>query len=235
MINIKLNKDINKKLSELYVENTSEFLNEYKNSFKDIELPNRINDFGIIDVEKYNSDNGILVIGKETNGWDTRDFENGLLFRNWLNDISINGITDKEHISNHPNMWYNIGRWLLAVNEQNRNVEEIAELKQEVIPQLGTMAYTNINKVRGKGHSGTEYEEIAYSDIAGVVLREEISIIKPKVIICCGTWRPFCHHLNYDELESLGCKILCMPHPTCRRNKVEMLKDLRSQLGMTDN
>lgn len=230
MINIKLNKDINKKLSELYTENTSEFLSVYKKAFKDTQAPDRINEFGIIDEECYDAEKGILVIAKETHGWNNNDFEQGLLFRDWLSNISKNGAIGNGHIEKHPTMWYNIGRWLLTINNPTMSVEHISELKQETITELKTMAYTNINKVRGKGQSGTEYEKVAYSDIAGVVLREEISIIKPKVIICCGTWRPFCYHLNYEELESQGCKILCMPHPTCRRNKVEMLKDLRSQI-----
>lgn len=235
MINIKLNKVINKKLSELYIENTLEFLSVYKKSFDDIQPPDRINEFGIIDEKCYNTEKGILVIAKETHGWSNEDFERDLLFRDWLANISKNGLMGNKHIEQHPTMWYNIGRWLLAINNPTVSAEYISELKHEIIPQLRTMAYTNINKVRGMGKSGTEYERVAYSDIAGIVLREEISIIKPKVIICCGTWRPFCHHLNYDELENQGCKILCMPHPTCRRNNVEMLKDLRRQLGMTGN
>lgn len=230
MINTDKNIEINKSLSNLYFNYTSEMLSVYKSCFDDINIPCRINEFGIIDIERYNTDNGILVIGKETNGWNNKDFENGLLFRNWLNDISKNGLENKGHTSKHPNMWYNIGRWLLAINEQYRNIEEIAELKQEVIPCLGTMAYTNLNKVRGKGQSGTEYEKIAYSGITGLILRKEISIIKPKIIICCGTYRPFCYHINNTEFANQKYKILCMPHPTSCRNKVEMLKDLRSQL-----
>lgn len=229
MINIKRNKAINKKLSELYVKNTSEFLSAYKESFDDTQPPNRINEFGIINEEYYDAENGILFVAKETNGWDNKDFENGVLFRSWLNDISINGLSGKGHIEKNPTMWYNIGRWLLAINNPNVTNEQISKLKAETILQLRTMAYTNINKVRGKEQSGMEYEKVAYSDIAGIILREEISIIRPKVIICCGTWRPFCYHMNLEELENRKCKIVCMPHPSKRMDKVEMLKDLRQQ------
>lgn len=229
MINIEKNNEINKSLSNLYFNYTQDMLSVYKEAYFDDEnIPCRINEFGIIDIERYDTDNGILVIGKETNGWSNEDFENGLLFRNWLNDISKNGLENKGHISKHPNMWYNIGRWLLAINEQHRDINEISELKREVIPWLGTMAYTNLNKVRGKEQSGAKYEKVAYSDIAGLILRQEISIIKPKLIICCGTYHPFCYHMN-NEIESQKYKILCMPHPASPK-KAKILKDLKSQL-----
>lgn len=229
MINLKLNKAINKKLAELYIENTSEFLSVYEKAFNDTKPPDRINEFGIIDEEFYDAEKGVLVIVKETHGWNNGDFEHGVLFREWLFNISKNGVIGNGHIQQHPTMWYNIGRWLSTINNPTMSVEHISKLKQEAITELRTMAYTNINKVRGKRQSGTEYEKVAYSDIAGVVLREEISIIKPKVIICCGTWRPFCYHVSYEELKNKGCEIICMPHPSCRMNKVEMLKDLRKQ------
>lgn len=229
MVDIERNKVINKKLSDLYTKYSEEFLSVYADAFEDKEPPCRINVFGIIDESRYDADNGILVIAKETNKWHNWEFEQNIFFRGWMNDITRTGLAGRGHITKHPTMWYNMGRWLMAIENPDRDIEDIAWVKGEAITQLGIMAFTNINKVRGGSSSREQYDKVAYSDIVGTVLREEIEIIKPKIIMCCGTWYVVNYHLNCEELEKNGCKVLCMPHPAARKSSLKMLEDLRKQ------
>lgn len=55
--------------------------------------------------------------------------------------------------------------------------------KASAIRALGTVAFTNINKVCGAHISGAAYQKIAYTDVVGKVLREEIAI-KNQILFC---------------------------------------------------
>ncbi len=231
MIDLKRNKEINEELRKLYKANTDEFLKEYKKAFtRDENPPKRINEFGIIDEENYDTDNGILVIAKETNGWDNEEFEKGELFRTWMQDISRYGIKGRGHVSSHPTMWYNILRWIKTIQNPEMPTEEIACLKEYGVETLGTIAFTNINKVRGNTAAKKAYHQIAKTQVARRVLEEEIGIIKPKVILCCGTGYYFDKYIKNEEIEKNRCKVIYMPHPAARKNKEKMIDDLKSKL-----
>ena len=83
MTNALNNFKTNELLNELYQRYTEEFLSAYTDAFK-VAPPPRINEFGIIDPDRFDSDKRILFIGKETNGWSNEDFEKGILFRDWM-------------------------------------------------------------------------------------------------------------------------------------------------------
>ena len=223
MIDVVRNIDINDKLDALYERYCKDYLIEYIKAFADSEPPHRINEFGIIDVERYDTDKGILFLAKETNGWSNEDYANGVLFREWLKGIIQNGLSG--HVRKHPIMWYNIGRWASYLNDQAQSIATLANEKAEVISAIGTVAFTNMNKVRGMAQAQTEYWKLAYSDIAGSLLREELAILQPKVIVCCGTYYEFKHHIPYYEGN-----LIDMPHPGARTSTVEMLEQLASQL-----
>lgn len=230
MIDVKKNREINEKLKNLYDSYTSEFLKEYTAAFlSDKNPPDRINEFGIIDESLYDADCGILVIAKETNHWDNKDFEEGTLFRTWLQGISREGIKNKGHVSEHPTMWYNIIRWVTAIQNPELSVDEMASIKSESVEKLGTIAFTNINKVRGGSTAKKEYYQLAKSSVAKKVLKEEIAIIKPAIILCCGTGDYFNEYIK-NEIQKLGCNVICMPHPAARKNKKRMIEDLILQL-----
>ena len=230
MIDINKNIEINEQLSKLYMKYSEEYLHTYAEAFNDNNPPCRINEFGVIDVNRQDSENGVLVIGKETNEWSNEEFENGELFRAWMNDVSKTGLEGRGHIKKHPTMWYNIGRWLTAIYDCDEILENVSEFKKEAISKLGVMAYTNINKVRGGSVSKKEYSQIAYSEISGRILKEEIEIINPKIILCCGTWRVLHYHFDCEKLENNGVKVLCMPHPAARKSSRKMIEDLTRQL-----
>lgn len=224
MIDVKKNKHINAELDNLYNKYTQDFLVEWKKAFNTTP-PSRINEFGIINIQKYNTDNGILFICRETNGWDNKDYEKGCLFRNWMCDITEKVFKDKSHIKQHPNMWYNIGRWVLLIKSPDTPIEELSSLKKETIKHIGQIAFTNINKVRGSEQSKKEYNRLAKSSVVGEVLKKEIQIINPKVIVCCGTGTIFDKHIqNYSG------KVIYMPHPASRKKKKDLLMELKKQL-----
>ncbi len=226
MTNKEENKRINNRLQEQYISVTDDFLAEWKQAFPSEVAPSRINEFGIIDEERYDTDNGILFIGKETNGWSNEDYENGCLFRGWMEDISRNGLEGRGHIKKHPNMWYNIGRWATLIEKPDAPLNEIASMRNEAIRAIGKIAFTNVNKVRGYNSSRGEYQLLAYSPTVVEILKREIAIINPKVIVCCGTCRPV-----MQLIPEYKGKIILMPHSGARKKTIDMLLDLQKQLN----
>lgn len=223
MVDIRENELINTKLSKVYKEFTSDFLEMWEKAYKS-KAPTRINEFGIINVKKYDTDNRVLFIGRETNGWSDADFAKGCLFREWMKEITETGLAGKGHIKRHPNMWYNVGRWALLLDNPDIDIKEIAYVKEEAIRAIGNIAFTNMNKVRGDNKIGKKYNKLMDAPIVGEVLKREIEIIKPEIVICCGTCRPFHYHIK--DFEG---KVIYMPHPGARIKSEEMLLELKNQ------
>ena len=224
MINAKENALINARLKNEYDVATEDFLRIWSETFEE-KPPFRMNEFGIIDIHKYDTDNGILFIGRETNGWDDEDYKNGCLFRDWMREISKDGLDGRGHIKHHPNMWYNIGRWVMLLTEQGRPITSIADAKEEAIAAIGKIAFTNVNKVRGRNASGKEYFQLAGNSFVKELLKKEIEIIKPRIIVCCGTARPI-----FPLPDIFSGELYIMPHPGARKNKTDMLVDLSKQM-----
>lgn len=224
MIDVSKNKKINEELSNLYNEYSAACLKTYIEIFHDPEPPCRINEFGIVDETRYDTDNGIFFIAKETNNWSNQEFENEYFFRGWINRMSQEGVRWHEHIKRHPNMWYNMGRWAMYLSNPEYELSYIRSCTDEAVFQLGTVAYTNINKVRGHSSSGKEYWDMANSPITGEILRKELDIIKPKTVVCCGTYRVFCHHIpDYHGV------LIDMPHPGAYKSALSMLENICEQ------
>ena len=218
-------KEINQELCESYKHHTREFLDSYESIYHDGNMPSRINEFGIIDENRFNTNSRILVIAKETNGWSNEEFDEGILFRSWMEDITQHGLDGHDHIRKYPTMWYNIGRWIILIQHPNYDLATLSKEKSSAISAIGTVAFTNINKVRGNNVSGKAYRQIAYADIVGKVLRDELDIIKPNIVLCCGTFHPFLHHApNYNGI------IFGMPHPAARKSSLDMLNNLKKQI-----
>lgn len=225
MINVERNRSINQALCHLYESYREDYLAAYRHVFNDPEPPKRINEFGIIDVNRYDTDAGILFIAKETNGWSNEDFKSGHLFRDWVEDISKNGVVGKGHVQRHPGMWYNLGRWALYLNGSERDINTIASYRKEALPALGTIAFTNLNKVRGWEQSRREYAKLSGADISAQLLREELELLRPKIVVCCGTVAAFRNHA-----PAYFGTVINMPHPAARIRPVEMLRHMAAQL-----
>ncbi len=224
MVDIQKNEQVNGELRALYQQYAEAYLSAYRAAFHDPEPPHRINEFGIIDVKQYDGDKGILFIAKETNGWDNADYKADRLFRSWVNGIARNGLAGKGHVGRHPGMWYNLGRWAAYLNGTNRNIDQIKTYKREALQAIGTVAFTNLNKVRGRGSSGKEYWALANADISGRLLRAELDILRPKIVVCCGTSIVFRTHI-----ELFPGAVISMPHPAARMGSTQMLRRLEEQ------
>lgn len=218
---------INQKLSALYTVYTQAFLKVYQSCFpNEFPLPDQMNEFGLINEQNFDQKNRILFILKETNGWSDEDYQKGVFFRSWVNEIAEINFNGKDHAKKYPKIWYNLGRWTTLLQNPFLQVTELAAAKQSVLPALKKIAVTNLNKVRGAASSKTAYNKIAFSDIAGEILRKEISIIQPNIIVCCGTWLPVNKHL-----QNFQGKLLRMPHPsTPNKSTVSMLQTLLNQI-----
>lgn len=221
MIDVAENYRINARLSELYIEFSPRYLEAYIDAFRDNDPPMRINEFGIIDETCYDRDKGILIVAKETDGWSNEDYANGLLFRKWMHQNTQTGLSG--HAKKHPTMWYNLSRWVSFINNQEQSMHTLAE--QYTIEPIGTVAYTNMNKVRGGIQSKKEFYKIAQAGISGEILQCELDILQPKIIVCCGTYGVFQkHNLRHDAV------VVEMPHPGAYKSKIGLLEILKSQL-----
>ena len=226
MVNKDKNRVINSQLKALYKEYTDEFLEVYSRAYE-CDRPCKINEFGIVDIDTYDADNGVLFVSKESNGWSDDDFRRDYSYRLWLYEIVHNGLSAaKEHTKRNPLFLYNLGRWSAVIHDRSNSISELCFKKSEVLPYISRIAYTNINKVKGENVSGRQYSEISKSDVAQMVIKKEIEIISPKIIVCCGTYETLKDY-GINEFDSKAVK---MPHLSCRKNIGKLLNCLQEQL-----
>ena len=93
------------------------------------------------------------------------------------------------------------------------------------INAIGSIAFTNINKVRGKEASKKEYHQLANTSVAVNLMKKEIEIINPKTIVCCGTAR-----FVLPLLKDFSGRVIIMPHSGARKNTIRMLESLKEEL-----
>lgn len=224
MIDKVKNEEINRQLDKLYQSVTEEFLREYRSAFfDDPNPPSRIHKFGIVNPEQYDTDNGLLVICRETNGWDNQDFDD-VPFLQFLGNLAEEGLPPSARPS--ATMWYNLGRWLTLIQNPESDLDQLAREKGSVLPALGTVAFTNINKVRGESSSRGKYWKLAYTMVSKQTLQKELEILCPRKVLLCGTEWPFVNLAPEFDMT----KALTMYHPGARKGVVKMLEQLRAQL-----
>ena len=223
MINVAENKKKNCNLNKLYEENTEKFLQAWNRHY-DFKSPERINEFGIIDVENYDTDNGILFIAKETNGWD---YSKGKTFRSWVEDMAKNNKVTGAIASKHPQIWYNLGRWAKFISNPKLDKSKLKEEKD--LSGLKSIAITNLNKAEGESVSGKAFWKLVEEDLVINILLQEIKIINPKTIVLCGIKKKYIPQViqNIDQ----NIKIIEMPHPSARNiKKLDMLVRLEKEM-----
>lgn len=235
-----INEKINNALKELYEKNKDKHIELWKDAYQyKGNNVTRLNQFGIIDVNRYDPQNGVLVICRETNGesWYENDFvgENAL-FVDWMREISINGLKNQKGcVKKHPTVWYNIARYIMTINGQRD--QSLKCPKSEPLNVLGTVAFTNINKVGGGSSSGKSYWEMYdKADVINLIV-EEIKIIEPKYIILCEKY--FAEFLTDKNIVE-GCpplkkciennRFFTVYHPAARMSKEKMLDELEKQI-----
>lgn len=184
--------------------------------------PERINEFGILDPQRFDEKLRILVVCKETNDWSDEDFAKGYLFPVWMGEIFEKGPFG--HMQKHPKMWYNLGRWIALLRQPTLPNEKLASMKREAIDQLRTVAYTNLNKVRGSAGAGKEYNTLLQASVVAETLRREVAILQPHTVLCCGTYEAV-----KAALPDFVGRLIPMPHPGAFKSTNSMLEQLRRQ------
>lgn len=228
MVNVAKNRELTAQLKELYERVQPAFLDEHEKAFGHRDP--RINEYGIISEEDYNADNGILILLKEGNDWAEKDYQDGYVFRDFAHFVMTGKwINHDGKLWFNPTPWYNLGRWLAAIKEPQKPAKEIAEMYLDAVHCLSAAAITNVNKANGYAASGKEFVKVAQSEIAVRTLKEEIEILKPKMIIFGSTaW--VLEESYRNQLREQGCILLEMCHPGAYISKTKMIEELRKQL-----
>lgn len=232
MVDVEKNEKTNEQLRKLYQRVQPDFLDEYEKCYG--ERKPFLLDFGIVDEKQYDKDNGILIVLKEARDWNfEKDGREDYLelvrgIANKGNGVNAGREEKQDHVK--MNMWYNLGRWITAINDPQKPTEEIAEMYGDALQALNTAAITNINKISGGARSDSQYDNLAKSDIAVGTFKEEVSILNPKYIIFCQTqWWFLDEYL--DELRGQGRKLIEMCHPAYwGKTTIEMIKRIKGQL-----
>lgn len=140
-----------------------------------LECPGLIPD-GLVDEEQYDSSpRKLLFLMKEVNGgrdWDLRDF------------LRAGG---------RPATWDNIARWTQGLHNLDREYGW-AELERDNdarrLELLKKICVVNVKKVPG-GHTSEAKQIHTAGKENAEWLRQQISIYRPELIICCGTERDY--------------------------------------------
>lgn len=209
------NERINDQLRILYQQYENDHIAIWQKHF-----PNNanviMNHFGIVDVEHYDTDNGVLFICKETRGYEGWDEKT---FLEWLRDAVI---YQKNLGTKYPRMWYNLGRWAKLIREPNATIKTLANQKQEALSGLRYIAFTNINKVGGGSTSGKGFKSISKEAGVKELLAKEINEIEPKTVVVCGKGMVNMLADVFEKFEG-KFKIIEVPHPAARKSAKEML------------
>ena len=221
MIKIEENIIINEKLQYLYGVNTKKYLKLWKKHYLYKKAPNTLNRFGIIDPEVFDTDNGILVVGKETRGCNYSLLD-------WVDILSTENVAidtkDETKFTKYPKMWYNIGRWAKLICNPELDIEKLVYEKKEALVGLSCIAFTNINKVGGGSASKKSFWELSKEPLVKEIVQKEIEIINPKYVVLCGIKK------DYLDNTDKSIKIIEMPHPSAMKSTEKMLYELKKQL-----
>lgn len=177
---------------------------------------------GKIVPEKYNQDKGILFVLKETHSYG------GKSLQNLLKDGPVH------------QMWHSLSRWaagLLNDFPEYKNINNW-KMKKESIQQIAAI---NLKKITG-GVTANMSIVSAYAHQDRKLLLDQIAIIKPKVIIACGTYTELIWLLdlkvdlsnsNLEPIYSNTIKATVIPwvHPGRVKNSstYDKLRDLFSE------
>lgn len=228
MVNPTQNKRINQELKALYKRVETDFLDAYEKAFGS-RYPG-LHDFGIIDEESYDAENGILIVMKEGNNWEASGYDSRYTYLDFARDMR-NGAVTLEH---GMQTWYNLGRYIAAVRAPERPTTEICALYGgDALSELRHAAVTNLNKATGYAASGKEYYNLLHqSDIAIHTFTEEVNILQPKTILfCLGKGETWIFEDSFmDSLRAKGCTVIDTWHPGARKSTAEMIDNVKEQL-----
>lgn len=232
MVDPAQNKHINQELKALYKSVEKEFLDEHEKAFG-FRYPGLL-DFGIIDEESYDTENGILIVMKEANDWNKANWDEhndtwGYTYLDFARDMSEGFISMRYGMQT----WYNLGRYVMAVRFPERPTAEICALHGEALSELRHAAVTNLNKATGYESSRKEYFKLIWENETAIkTFAAELKILKPKTILFClgkgGTW--IFEDAFMDDLRAKGCTIIDAWHPAATKGNANMIDAIKEQL-----
>lgn len=217
---------INEKLLKVYEQNKEEFIYDFNQIYE--KKIATLTFGGVVCDDYYKTNNRILFIGKETNG------EFGMPFIEWLREIAFSGILTG-YVKQHPKTWYNIGRVVELIQNSAHNSagieESLLKSKQELLSNLRYIAFTNLNKGYGFSTSGKKYNQIIKAPSVHKILHQEIEIINPSTIICCGTFYAVKEIMQIPENHELnGHHYIDSFHPAAPKSIQEFLEKIIDQI-----
>ena len=241
----------NAEIKKLLEENKEELLNADK-----VMSDNGICYDGIVAEEEYEDSEKVIFLLKETNGCDSNGSVatelNDWDYRSWL-EYQQHGNAEVPCFGQKSfyRTFYNIGMWLqifatdfaasdFEVFVQNGGLEE-SELRKA----LGKTAIVNLKKTWGG--SSTVWKDLKRyleNEKVKAVLRQEIKIISPKIVLCGGKQvfdfakeiftaeKEFVLHISSKDLHcflSNSAAFIEFYHPSCRKSR-EYLFDFAKEV-----
>lgn len=193
------------------------FWSRYESHLKAFGIEDKIARDGILHPDKFDRENRILFILKETNGYAKP-----------LGELLKNGPRHQ--------MWHTLSRWAFGL--LNPNTEFHSLTKSQLTEALHKVAVINLKKIPGKSVAKTN-EIVAAAKRDREFLRNQIQCINPHLIITCKTFIGLREILDIEDVdnkvktytyndENLNCNIIAWIHPNRKNNRTsyEKLQDL---------
>lgn len=200
---------------------------KWESHYKNLEIePGRICRDGIVNEEEWgNSDIKVLFIMKEVNDWEGGDLKNLL--------------------KNGPKyqMWHTVARWAAGIQ---RGFPDFLEIDNWDSMKESTKKIASINLKKTSGGSSANMSIInAYAKMDKELLREQIFLIKPNIIIAGGTFENLIWLLDLDVDPDSPYKKPCLDkltsawvvpwvHPS-RVNNKDTYDELKSIFNLITN
>ena len=128
--------------------------------------------------------------------------------KGWMSDISSEELLDHVY-------------WLGVRDKEKSRKENNAAYREKRAALLKKIAVVNLKKADGEKHSDAE-DMKKQTDFIKDMLLEQLELIQPHYVVCCGTWG-FLDEKIQDELRE-KYEVIRTPHPNAHVSRAKMLK-----------
>lgn len=164
---------------------------------------------GIVDTSVSNNQRELLFIAKECNcgGKDISSYVNNQSDKFWLNEICQNENSKGRSIFSD--------RLAMLANAYYNNDFTNALEKKKNYDYLKLVSFINLNKRGGYSRSNSKTIK-TYTKIYSKFIAEEINILAPDLIVCCGR-EVYSYFTKYvlEHISNKKQKIIFQYHPSC--------------------
>jgi hypothetical protein len=189
--------------------NEDKFWQDFEKHLSNNGIHTKIAKDGILNPSKFDRNNGILFILKETNGYAKP-----------LSELLEDGPRHQ--------MWHTLSRW--AYGLQNPDIQFHTLTKSQLTEALHKVAVINLKKIPGKAVAKPS-EILAAAKRDHQFLLKQIKCINPKLIITCKTFIGLRQILAIKDVDkkvktytynddSLNCNIIAWIHPNRKNSKI---------------